>query len=274
MCLACAVPAAADPGRESDGAYRLDASKPRSIAGIVRAAGEVYGHYPLLFAILAAAVIVPFELIVLAETGYGPLRHGNENAGVSLLLQLIRSSLITPLISALHMHAVVTIAAGRRPRLTRVALRGVTVLPVVAAAEIVSGIGVFLGTIALVVPGILLAVRWAVVAQAAALEGEGWVDALRSSRRLTTGHGWHVFGLLLLASVLTAAVLVGARAIPLGSSSGVGSVAVGTAVETLVASFSALTLALLYFDLQARSEVAGAGTPTAPREHAHLRDLD
>jgi hypothetical protein len=263
-----------DPGTGADEPYRLDASKPRSIGEIVRAAGALYGRYPLLFAILAAAVMVPFELIVLAVTGYGPLRHGHENVGVSWLLLLIRSSLITPLVSALHMHAVVTIAEGRRPRLAEVALRGVTVLPVVAAAEIVSSIGIFLGTIALVVPGILLSVRWAVVAQAAALEGEGWADALRGSRGLTTGHGWHVFGLLLLTGVLNAAVLFGARAIPLGSSSGAGSVAVGTTVETLVASFSALTLALLYFDLQARREVAGAESRKAPREHARLRDLD
>ncbi len=263
MCLACAV------------TYRLDTSKPRSIGQIVRAAGVLYGRYPLLFAILAAAVMVPFELIVLAATGYGPLHHGHVNEGVSVLLQLIRWALITPLISALHMHAVVTIAEGRRPRLAEVALRGVMVLPVVAAAEIASGFGISLGFVALVVPGILLAVRWAVVAQAAALEGEGWLDALRSSRRLTTDHGWHVFGLLLVTGALNAAALVGARAIPLGSSAGAGSVAVGTTVETLVASFSALTLALLYFDLQARREAAGAETPhAAPREHAHLRDLD
>jgi hypothetical protein len=254
--------------------YRLDTSKPRSIGEIVRATGGLYWRYPLLFAILAAAVMVPFELIVLAVTGYGPLRHGHENAGVSWLLLLARSSLITPLISALHMHAVVTIAEGRRPRLAGVALRGVVVLPVVAAAEIASGIGIFLGSIALIVPGILLAVRWAVVAQAAALEGEGWVDALRSSRRLTTNHGWHVFGLILLTGLLAQAVLLGGRAIPLASSTSSASVAVGVAIETLVASFSALTLALLYFDLKARREAASEAPPAAPREHPHLRDLD
>jgi len=52
-------------------------------------------------------------------------------------------------------------------------------------------------------------------------------------------------------------------------------VAVGTTVETLVASFSALTLALLYFDLQARREAAAAeASRAAPREPAPPRDLD
>lgn len=58
--------------------YQLEARSPRSVGEIVRAAGALYRRYPLLFAILAAAVIVPYELIVLAATGYGPLRHGHE----------------------------------------------------------------------------------------------------------------------------------------------------------------------------------------------------
>jgi hypothetical protein len=35
----------------------------------------------------------------------------------------------------------------------------------------------------------------------------------------------------------------------------IGSVAVGITIETILASFSALTLALLYFDLQARPQL-------------------
>jgi hypothetical protein len=63
----------------------------------------------------------------------------------------------------------------------------------------------------------------------------------------------------------------GAAAIPLGSSSGAGSVALGIAVHTLTASFAALTFALLYFDLLARvTKPAARSTP----EYQHLRDLD
>src|ERR1019366_6866137 len=99
------------------------------------------------------------------------LTHGNYGGkGISLLLLLLRSALITPLISALHVHAVVSIGQGRRPRLGAIALRGVHVLPVVAAADITATAGIILGLVALIIPGILLMLRWAVVAQAAALE--------------------------------------------------------------------------------------------------------
>lgn len=249
---------------------RIDLNQQRSIGGILVATVRLYHRHPLLFAILAVAVVAPYELAVLAITGYGPLRHSHENAGISWLLLLLRTSLITPLISALHMHAVVAIGDGRRPQLRAVALRGLQVLPVVAAAEIMADIGIALGFVALIVPGILLSLRWAVVAQAAALEDEGWLAALRSSRRLTATHYEHVFALLFFAGALSFVVLLGARAIPLGSTSGAASVVVGITVETVIASFAALTLALLYFDLRAR--------PDAPRrpehEYSHLRDLD
>jgi hypothetical protein len=230
---------------------RIDLDQPRSVGEILAATLRLYRRYPLLFAILALGVVAPYELVVLAITGYGPLTQ-HESVGIYYLLLLIRTVLITPLISALHIHAVVSIGEGRRPRLGTVALRGVQVLPVVAAAAVMSSLGIVLGYVALIVPGILLGLRWAVVAQAAALEHEGWLGALRSSGRLTHGHYWHVLGLILAAGALTVAVGLGARAIPLGSTSGVGSVTAGIVVETLVASFAALTLAVLYFDLRSR----------------------
>jgi hypothetical protein len=248
----------------------IDLNQQRSVGAILAATARLYQRYPLLFATLALAVMAPYELGVLAVTGRGPLRGGHQSPEIYWLVFLLRTSLITPLISALHMQAVVAIGEGRRPRLGAVALRGVQALPVVAAAEIVADVGIYLGFLALIVPGVVLALRWAVVAQAAALENEGWLEALRSSRRLTSGHYGHIFGLLLLTGALATAVLIGVRAIPLGSTSGAASVTVGIALDTVIASFAALTLALLYFDLRSSPQ---APRP-AEREYPHLRDLD
>jgi hypothetical protein len=246
---------------------------PRSARQIFTATASLYRWYPVLFATLAVAVMAPYDLVVLGVTGYGPLRHSGESVGTYWLLQLLTTSLITPLISALHVHAVVAIGEGRRPRLGAVALRGLQVLPVVAAADVMSSIGIALGYIALIIPGVLLGLRWAVAAQAAALERGNWLDALRSSRRLTATHYSHIFGLLFLTGIVSAALRLGVRALPLGSSSGAGSVTVGIATDTILASFVALTLALLYFDLQARPRPAEQAK-RAEREHPHLRDLD
>jgi len=253
-------------------AYSIDLSQERSILEIVRAALELYRRYPLLFAALAVGLVATYELAVLLITGVGPLgHHAHRSEQATILLDLLSFSLVGPLISALHAHAVLAIGEGQKPRLIAVARGGLRVLPVAAAAEIIANTGILLGYYALIVPGVILLVRLSVVAQAAAVEHEGYIPALRRSWRLTSGSFWHTFGLIFLVELLTVGVLLGARAIPAGNSTGIGSIALGIAINTVIASFVALTLAILYFELRARE--ANPAPRHAP-EHPHLRDLD
>lgn len=247
----------------------FDLNRPRSLGEILTGAAELYRRFPWLFALLAFGVIVPWQLAVLAVTGYGPLHRGHESLVTSFLVETLRNNLIGPLISALHIHAVMEIGEGRRPRLVNVARRGWLVLPVVAAAEIVANIGIALGFM-LVVPGIILAIRWSVVAQAAAAERVGWSIALTRSGELVRGHYGHALAVLITGVAITVSLVLAVDRAPLGSSADLGSVIAGIALNTVTASFAALTIALLYFDLRARPKAA----PAAPREHPHLRDLD
>jgi uncharacterized protein (DUF697 family) len=227
--------------------------RPRSLAQIIAEALEIYQRYPLLFLVLALGVIAPYELAVLALTGNGPLVSGaHQNLGLTYLLLLLDTAMVGPLVSALHIHAVLVIGQGERPSLRQVVPRALRVLPVVIAAVIASTLGIALGFVALIVPGILLTLRWSVVAQAAAVDHEGWIPALRRSGELTRENYGHIFGLLVVTGLVNAGIVFGVRVIPLGSTAGAASVAMGIAAHTITASFSALTLALLYFDLRAR----------------------
>jgi hypothetical protein len=227
--------------------------RPRSLAEILAEALDIYQRYPALVLTLALWVIAPYELAVLAATGEGPLAtQAHQKAGVTILLALLNYAFVAPLISALLIYAVIVIGEGRGPRLTQVAARGLRVLPEVAAAVIAAGLGIGLGLL-LIIPGILLALRWSVVAQVAAVDHAGWLPALRRSGELARGHYWHIAGLLLITTLLTGGVELAAAAVPLGSTSGAVSVALGILVRTITASFTGLTLALLYFDLRARS---------------------
>lgn len=223
-----------------------------------RIVGEAFGLYrcyPLLFFVLATGVIVPYQAIVLASTGSGPFAQGSLSFGVQLLLTLVDWVLIGPLISALHVHAVSEIREGRKPHLATVARQGLVVLPVVAAASIISGIGTALGFVALIVPGIFLALRWAVVAQAAAIEHEGWLPALRRSHQLTEEHYGHIFVFFLYVGLI---VLVPGLLLGIGfghHSTTAASFLVGLVVHVFAASFGALASALLYFDLRAHYEL-------------------
>jgi hypothetical protein len=224
---------------------------PRSAAEIISFALQVYRRYPLLFALLALGVVAPYELIVLAVTGRSPFGQQSGTVSSVLVLSLLEFAVVGPLISALHIHAVQSIAGGEQPDLGEVAARGLRVLPTVAAAQIVATLGIGLGFILLVIPGVLLLLRWAVVAQAAAIENESWIDALRRSAQLTRGNYLHVLGLV----AITGVVAIGLRDVGLllaGSHAQAQNVAVGIVVETVARSFMALTFAVLFFDLVAR----------------------
>jgi hypothetical protein len=142
-----------------------------------------------------------------------------------------------------------------------VAWNGVRVLPIVGAAAVIAAAGTELGFFALLIPGIVLWIRLIVVAQAAAIEQAGVRPALRRSWQLTRGREGHVLGLTLVVGIPVGAVSVGALLLTTGSGTSAGGVALGIVVNTVLASFSALTTALLYFDLRARQEATQAIVP-------------
>jgi hypothetical protein len=63
-------------------------SAPRSAPRLLVGTFELYRRYPLLFLVLAAGVIVPYELIALAATGTGSFSRANASVGVQLFLSL------------------------------------------------------------------------------------------------------------------------------------------------------------------------------------------
>jgi len=201
-------------------------------------------------------VVAPWELLRLLITGYGPLGHFRESFLEKRSLELIDLSIVSPLISVMHVQAVVVIGEGRRPRLASVAMGGLRVLPVAGAAVVLAGVAIEIGFILLVIPGVLLAIRYAVVAQAAAVEQRGVRHAWRSSSELTSGYGWHVFGLFVVGGVPLAGVDVAALLLTTGAGTSAASLALGIALHTVVASLTALATALLYFDLLARRQAA------------------
>jgi hypothetical protein len=253
-----------------DATWRLDLTEPRSVRSIITTALALYRRYPLLFLILAAGVVVPYELIVLAVTGYGPLRqwHVPGVAG-AVILPVLELGFVSAFVSALHIHAVALAGRGERPTLGDVARRSAPVLPVVTATSVMYGLGTTLGSLALFIPGLILSLMWAVAPQAAAIENNSWFEALRRSRQLARERWLHIFGLTFAGGLILAAIVVPASQIAAGHASSLGLVSLGIAVTTIRQSFVALTYGLLYFDLIARPPIR-----RAERTYQRPHDLD
>jgi hypothetical protein len=241
----------------------IEIERRRSFWQLIGATLVVYRRFPLLFLLLAAGVIVPYQLLVLAITGAGPLAEGHLSFATSTILTITDSFLVGPLVSALHVHALFDLRNGERPHLIAVARRSVAVLPVVSAVVIISYLGILIGLLALVVPGVLLMLRWAVVPQAAALESKSWTDALRRSEELTDGHYAHVFALVISVGAVGLAANLALGAALGHTTTSAASFIAGTALRTLISSLTALTTALLFFDLKARLHEGARETVTA-----------
>ena len=63
---------------------------------------------------------------------------------------------------------------------------------------LISQLGILLGLLLLVIPGLILAVRWFIAVPVALSGGMGAIDALKQSWRLTEGHFWPILALLAL----------------------------------------------------------------------------
>jgi hypothetical protein len=252
-------------GGELNGGEVNGFAAPRSASRLVAATFTLYRLYPWLFLLLAAGVIVPYQLILLALGLSGA--HARGSFGLGMILAATDWALINGLVSALHVHAVADVREGRRPEIVAVARRGVQVLPVVAAATIMSWLGITVGFFLLLVPGVILLFRWAVVAQAAAIEHEGWQSALHRSRELTEERYRHIFAFFVYVGLIT---ITPALLISFGldhDALGAKPFLVDLVIDILTSSFSALALALLYYDLVARKEhevMPAGGDATGP----------
>jgi hypothetical protein len=133
----------------------------------------------------------------------------------------------------------------------------------VALASILAGIAIAIGLILVIVPGLYLLTIWCLIVPVIVLEGLGVGAAFERSRALVRGHGWQVFGTLILVFVvlLVVSLVIGLvlAALPQAVRDFISTIVSGT----LVSPFVSLVLTLGYFRLLAAHGEAGGLPPDA-----------
>ncbi len=130
------------------------------------------------------------------------------------------------------------------------------------------GVLIGLGCLALIVPGIMLAVRWSLAVPAKILEGRSVGEAMKRSSELTNGSRGRIFVIWLLVIVFSVALSLALRW-PVEIAAGVKSLAalkqasVGYQIAGLLATFISeclvgplvtIVFSLLYYDERVRKE--------------------
>jgi hypothetical protein len=215
------------------------------VGAVIRRVFDIYvDQYPVLLPASAVVFVITglvSAVLVAAAPGL---------ALIALLLSLVAGTLFTGMVVEL----VSDIQDGRRDHSAGELLRAATpVLGQLLLVGIVAGIGIVIGFVLVIVPGLILITIWSVAAPVVVLERPGGVfAALGRSRELVRGNGWQVFGVIFVLFFL---VIIVSSAIEIGADSagtGAGIVA-RVVVGILTGPISALAAAVLYFDLRAAS---------------------
>jgi len=132
----------------------------------------------------------------------------------------------------------------------------------IIVAGLLAGIGIAIGFIFLIVPGLVLWTWWILVIPVVVLERSSAIDAFGRSRELVRGHGLAVFGVIVVTILvlIVAGIVIGLLLLPLADwlRSFVSNVISGA----LTAPFIAAAWTVLYYRL--RDAHGEAAAPAAP----------
>ncbi len=224
------------------------------VGAIIRRTFQIYvDQAPVLMPAAAVVFVISSVfgvLLIAASPGL---------AFIALIVSLVATTLFTGMVVEL----VSDVQDGRRDASAGQLLRAVTpVLGKLILVGIVAGIGIAIGFVLIIVPGLILATIWSVAAPVVVLERPAGLRALGRSRELVRGNAWNVFAVILLL-----VILVGLVAALIDAGGDAAGTAVGLVVRVIVgiltAPISALAAAVLYFDLLKAH--ASATTPEEPQ---------
>ena len=120
-----------------------------------------------------------------------------------------------------------------------------------AAAGLLAAIGIFVGLLLLIVPGLVLLTWWLVVPAVIVLEHRPVLESFRRSRELVRGTAWPVFGVVVLTVLILVALglVIAIVLVPVDSDLWRGFLGQAVA-DSLAAPFVAVAWTLTYFRLR------------------------
>ena len=212
------------------------------VGGVIRRVFDIY--------VDQAPVLLPASAVVFVITGIVTALLIAASSGLALLALLL-SLIATTLFTGIVVELVADVQDGRRDHSVSKLLSAATpVLGQLILVGIVAGIGIVIGFVLIVVPGLVLITIWSVAAPVVVLERPGVFGALGRSRALVRGNGWQVFGVIFVLFFLILIVSTGVELAADSAGTGAGLVA-RVVIGVLTGPISALAQAVLYFDLRA-----------------------
>jgi hypothetical protein len=217
----------------------------------------LFRHFGV-FLVLATVVVVPVHVIVSGIGLHQLTGHYDKSPPLaeSLLPSLVSFLVVSPLLNAICIRVLRQLADAEKPSARVAIVDGFEAFAPIFFAVLLAAVGIGVGLLLFIIPGIYLAVRWFFVPQAVVIEGARGPQALVRSMEVTSGFWWRTFLVVVAANVLAAlpglALSVPLTALAESSNRAVWSLAGTIVTEMLTTPFVALVATFLYFDLRAR----------------------
>jgi hypothetical protein len=126
----------------------------------------------------------------------------------------------------------------------------------IAAAGILAALGILIGLVLLIVPGLVLLTWWSVILPVIVLERTAVMESFGRSRELVRGSGWNVFGLIVLTVLVLIAISIVVAIAFLWLPDSIQTYVTDVVANTLTAPFIALAWTLMYYRLRERRSAA------------------
>jgi hypothetical protein len=178
------------------------------VGRIISRTSSVYFSHFISFTLIGVIVYAPlflFIILVPATT--------REGQAIQSLVSLFFYLFISPLATAIIVHAAFQHMRGGEFSLTASVATGLRRLLPLIALSILWGLGVWLGFVLLIVPGLILLVMWCVIVPCCVVERTGPIRSFGRSRELTKGVRWKLFGLFLLVFLIAMVLSIASSAL-------------------------------------------------------------
>lgn len=205
---------------------------------------------------------VPFSLVTLVASLPPLLLMGgasstafNPNLGVGTILFVSLLAAALGLLSqAILIYAAFQDMRGRPVNLSESINIALARLGPILGLTILTVFGIGFGFMLLVIPGVMLLVRWFVGVPACMVERLGPWDSLKRSSQLTEGHRWKIFGIILLLYI-AAGIVSQVITVALAFLGGFIAATVASLIwNTIWTAFFATFVVVTYYELRSAKE--------------------
>ena len=212
------------------------------LSGVLSEAWALYRRHAAHFILISFAIFLVISVITaLLSWALGT---------VGALIGLIFSVFGTFLLQAALVKAVQDVRDGRVDLdLGQTVSAALPFIGSVAVASILASIGIGIGFVLIIVPGLILLTFWSLIVPEIVIGGAGALESFGRSWRTVRNYAWNVFGtyilvfLILIAGEIVLSLIL--SALPYGWRSFISSLV----SDTLVAPFIAAVITLIYYRL-------------------------